>query len=188
MEDKSRRKLDLGEEEVPDDTGRIVISFDDDPEPSAPPPQSERPTRTIVLEEDAEYDDSGVEDVDPESFEEDSEPAELQPTPPPREDSWFTTTLDQLGASSRQVGWIAAAAIVGLLLVSAGTVYAVTSWTGILPEGKVGAVGPRGERGINGKPGLRGEKGPKGRQGDPGIPGTPGSDGPDGQVVFESID
>jgi hypothetical protein len=81
-------------------------------------------------------------------------------------------------AAPRQ--WVAGglAILASTLIISAFTLYAVASWTNILPEGPDGAKGNVGPTGLTGPVGYRGEPGPPGSPGPIGPIGFPGNPGP----------
>ena len=74
-------------------------------------------------------------------------------------------------ASPKQWGLAAAAAILATVLVTTFTLYAVASWTELLPQGEpgtpgaTGMIGPKGIRGDRGVGGARGVRGPVGAPG-----------------------
>lgn len=76
---------------------------------------------------------------------------------------------------------IAVAAVLATILISTFTLYAVASWTNILPRGPVGIAGikgPTGFQGAQGPNGFTGPTGPSGYDGDPGRQGQPGINQP----------
>ncbi len=75
---------------------------------------------------------------------------------------------------------IALAAVLATILISAFTLYAVASWTNILPRGPVGIAGAPGNKGPDGLRGIKGTTGPTGPQG---YRGDPGDTGPAGKNV-----
>lgn len=167
------------------DGERLVISFDDEPEGAETQvlesteavEESGSSGRRIIVAEDEEYEDEYDEELE-------EEPAEVppaEPKPPGR----TSELLDRIGLPGKQLALLAAAAVVGCLLVSLFTVYAVTKWTPLLPEPEVGKIGPRGEQGLPGKTGFRGKRGRRGHEGTPGPQGVEGPRGADGEATLE---
>lgn len=84
-------------------------------------------------------------------------------------------------ASARQWALYASLAVVLTIFTTTFTLYAVATWTELLPQGNAGApgkVGPDGPRGERGNVGPIGLKGPRGPSGPPGSPGPAGFDQP----------
>ena len=73
----------------------------------------------------------------------------------------------------------ATVAVFTVLAIAFFSVYAMGSWTNIMPVGATGPTGATGPKGVKGPTGDRGERGPNGKGGDPGPPGPPGADGYD---------
>lgn len=69
------------------------------------------------------------------------------------------------------------AAVLATILLTTGTLYAVASWTDILPRGETGA---KGTLGFRGEPGQRGPRGVEGKEGGRGSVGDDGFDGEQG--------
>jgi hypothetical protein len=182
MSDKSRP--DDHEDPDPDsgDPERIVLSFDDDPYEEEPEASGDGPRTYIFEDEDDDFEETEIIETA------ESDAGGNTEGSAPTSESWFAGMLARLGTSSRELAWLAAGTVAVLLMVSAFTVFAVTSWTGILPDGRVGAVGPRGDQGPAGPPGLVGRRGPEGDQGPRGDTGLDGEDGPPGEVILESTD
>jgi hypothetical protein len=171
------------------DSERVVISFDeqdgigDEPTEVLSPPSPERKRRIIIeddREEDLDFDD------DDDEYEFDDEPDApirrgAEAVSAPREPGFFERT----GVPGNQLALLGAGIAGGVLLVALFTVYAVASWTPLLPEPKVGQVGPKGEIGREGPAGFRGPRGRAGHKGTAGIKGPPGEDGPDGIVIVD---
>jgi hypothetical protein len=182
MSDKSRPDDHEDPEPESGDTERIVLSFEDEPYEEEPQAADSGPRTYIFEDEEDDFDETEVieagEPVESKAGEEAGPPSE----------SWFAGVLSRLGTSSRELAWLAAGTVAVLLMVSAFTVFAVASWTSILPDGRVGAVGPRGDQGPDGPPGLVGKRGREGDEGPPGVAGLDGEDGPPGEVILESAD
>jgi len=81
-------------------------------------------------------------------------------------------------ATPRQWGIGVAIAILATVFVSTFTLYAIASWTELLPRGPVGATGKKGVKGLTGYKGYRGDPGPEGPAGPTGPTGPTGSPGP----------
>ncbi|MCZ2108074.1 MAG: hypothetical protein LC118_00630, partial [Dehalococcoidia bacterium] len=128
--------------------------------------------RRIIVAEDEEYEDEYDEELE-------EEPAEVppaEPKPPGR----TSELLDRIGLPGKQLALLAAAAVVGCLLVS---LLRRGQW--FLPEPEVGKIGPRGEQGLPGKTGFRGKRGRRGHEGTPGPQGVEGPRGADGEATLE---
>lgn len=184
MPDKSRPEDHEDSESESDDTERIVLSFEDEPADDAPAAEelADKPRTYIFEDEKEDLDETEV--FESEEAVEDNGGADS----PSASESWFAGVLSRLGTSSRELAWLAAGTVAVLLMVSAFTVFAVASWTSILPDGRVGAIGPRGDAGPDGPPGLVGRRGSEGDEGPSGTLGLDGDDGPPGEVILESYD
>jgi hypothetical protein len=181
MSDKSRPEDHEDPEPESGDTERLVLSFEDEPYEEDPQPSDSGPRTYIFEDEDDDFDETEVVETEAVEGRGDEEVA-------PASESWFAGVLSRLGTSSRELALLAAGTVAVLLMVSAFTVFAVASWTSILPDGRVGAVGPRGDQGPDGPPGFVGRRGPEGDEGPRGEPGLDGEDGPPGEVILESAD
>jgi hypothetical protein len=143
---------------------------DSELEPGDDPDVNEKPRIVIDID-----DEPGSEDAA------ESDPGLVDEPVPDR--SGFSRRLPSFSRPSGlrlQAILLAAATFLVLVFVSLSTVYAVASWTSILPDpeaGVAGVAGSEGERGDRGKVGLRGEPG---RPGLSGPRGPRGSQGPDG--------
>lgn len=166
-----------------DEPARTVISFDDESDGEATEVIDASPTsrKRRIIVDDEDFDEPEDEDFD--DFEDEEYEYEDEPDPPapaePKEPGFF----DRLGVPTQQLALFAAGVVGALLLVSLFTVYAVASWTSLLPDPQVGQVGDKGLVGHEGPRGLRGPKGPRGHEGTKGPPGTVGPDGSDGIVI-----
>jgi hypothetical protein len=80
-------------------------------------------------------------------------------------------------ATPRQWAKFFLVAVLATVLLTTGTLYAVASWTDILPRGETGAQGALGFRGERGQEGRRGPEGPEGPRGFPGDNGFTGDQG-----------
>lgn len=76
---------------------------------------------------------------------------------------------------------VLAAIVAGLTILAIAffSVYAMGSWTDVMPVGATGPTGATGPKGPKGLKGKRGERGPNGKGGDPGPAGPPGEPGRD---------
>jgi len=90
------------------------------------------------------------------------------------EDDW--NLLDHVPGTARQRLLAALTVVLATVFLTTFTLYAVASWTDLLPRGPQGAQGPKG---FDGKPGKRGKPGKDGKNGAPGRNGEDGEDGKD---------
>lgn len=186
MEDDSRKDGESEVKPLPGDKERIVISFDDEPAGGDEPTEvlgqvPERKPRAIIFADDPVDPDYDEDELEDDEFDDD-------PGPPPAVAAPAVPKapgiIDRLGIDRKQLTWLAVGTVAGLLLVSMFTVYAVTSWTGLLPEPQVGKVGAKGEDGRTGPVGFRGKQGKRGHEGTQGPQGPMGPEGSDGVVII----
>ena len=87
-----------------------------------------------------------------------------------------------LPSDRSRLAFMSGVAILALFVISIFSVFAVGTWTEVMPvgeKGATGATGPRGDRGPIGR------TGPPGRIGSQGLPGPAGRPGPRGSDVCE---
>ena len=104
---------------------------------------------------------------------------EESPAAPVQEPQEEWNLLEHIPGNNRQRILAVLITVIATVFLTTFTLYAVASWTDLLPPGAQGA------QGIQGHPGPPGPKGKPGKPGRNGTNGTDGTDGEDGQDACE---
>lgn len=149
---------------------------EDSENPTVPPSGRPDHERIVISFEENGTDDDGP-GPEPEAIDDSDDTDALEDEVSSSENASPASFLDNL---RNQILVLGAAALASLLIVSLLTVYAVASWTNVLPEPRVGVTGATGLAGDPGPKGKKGRTGPRGTIGTMGPVGAQGSQGPDG--------